>query len=1043
MAYNIGPKIGIDGEKEFRQSLRNINDEYKALEAESRSLASAMDAQGDEQQKLVSHSKQLEKQIDAQKRKMTLLEDALKKTSDLHGENSIQAIRLRGALYDTQATISNLEGELRGTNAEMVAFSSEALELAEKSRLLDEAETSLNKQIRDLESAYKAIQSESKMLSATYASNENESKNLEIQTEQLAKQLDNQRQKASLLVDAVSNASEKYGENSSEANRLRASLYDTQATISNLENELTDTSKRLENMAEGFEDVGQEAGQAEGAVLDFADVVGANLLGDLASDALQAMGDAVADFAKGMPEAAAEVKAASSQFEQAFGEMEGSARNALEGIADETGITASRMQESFTGIFSFSKTMGADSAAALDLSSRAMLAAADSAAYYDKSIEEATETLQSFLKGNYEHDAALGISATETVRNTAANELYAKSFNELSESQKVDVLLSMVEAGNAASGALGQAAREADSWANVTGELDETMHQLQATLGAPVLEALIPVIQQLTAGIQAMTEEADWKVLNDSIDDFSASMENADKQLSAARTEISSTAIMAQTYVKRLTELEQAGLDNASAQEEYRRTVELLNETIPGLNVTINEHTGHIDQSTASILANVEAWKAEAVAQAEAERMSSMVRSYAEAEVALNDATAQRTTIEGQLKAVEAQLLAMGVDITKGTAKQATSFGLAGDAAGGFAQDIIMLNSEEGRLRAEHGKLLAEQARLDEEIAAGTETLAEWEGQIDSTVEASEELKEATAQTTEEVDLVAEAYAAAKEEARASIDSQIGLFDQLSTESSMSAQEIIENWQAQQQAFLNYEDNLKKAVDMGLDEALVRQLADGSEQSMAILNEFVNGTEASIDEINAAFRGRLDAEDSVAGEMARVEQALESKKDNLYNQAYEGGKNISEGTADGMNDYAYLVDQAADRIARAPSKVITFVNQMKSPSRLMMSHGRNIVEGLAIGVDEKAKRLEKSMEDLALSGNQAYLDERISSMEALPASFGYPGMAGGTTNTYTTNFGGVTLQIYQQPGEDAQDLAYRVMDLIQAEVEQQEVALYG
>lgn len=917
MGYNIGPKIGIDGEAEFRRQLRDINAEYKALEAETKAVAAAMESQGDEQQKLESHTKQLIKQLD--------------------------------------------------------------------------------------------------------------------------KQLD----KEALLQDAVAKASKKYGENSTEAMRLKGALYDTQTTITNLESELTDTSKRLENMAEGFEDVGQEAGQAEGAVLDFADVVGANLLGDLASDALQAMGDAVMDFAKGMPEAAAEVKAASSQFEQAFGEMEGSARNALESIADETGITASRMQEPFTGIFSFSKTMGADSAEALDLSSRAMLAAADSAAYYDKSIEETTETLQSFLKGNYENDAALGISATETVRNTAANELYAKSFNELSESQKVDVLLSMVEAGNAASGALGQAAREADSWTNVTGELDEAMYQLQATLGNPVLESLIPVIQNLTTGIKAMTEVAAWQELSGSMDDFASSVEDADKRLGDAKTEINSAAIMAQTYTKRLTELEQAGLDNTAAQEEYRRTVELLNETIPGLNVTINEHTGHIDQSTAAILANVEAWKAEAVAQVEAERMSSMVRSYAEAEVALNDATAQRTTIEGQLKAVEAQLLTMGVDITKGTANQATSFGLAGDAAGGFAQDILSLNSEEGRLRAEYGKLLEEQARLDEEIAAGTETLAQYEGQIDSTVEASEELQETTAQTTEEIDLVAEAYAVAKEEARASIDAQIGLFDQLSTESSMSAAEIIENWQAQQQAFLNYEDNLKKAVDMGLDEALVRQLADGSEQSMAILDEFVNGTEASIDEINAAFRGRLDAEDSVAGEMARVEQALESKKDDLYDQAYEGGKNISEGTAAGMNDYAYLVDRAADRIAQAPSKVITQVNMMKSPSRLMMGHGRNIVEGLAIGVDEKAKRLEKSMEDLALSGNQAYLDERISSMEALPASFGYPGMSGGTTNTHTTNFGGVTLQIYQQPGEDAQDLAYRVMDLIQAEVEQQEVALYG
>ena len=94
-----------------------------------------------------------------------------------------------------------------------------------------------------------------------------------------------------------------------------------------------------------------------------------------------------------------------------------------------------------------------DTAGALELTERATRAAADGAAFYDKSIEEVTENLQLFLKGNYENDAALGISATETTRNAAANALYGKSFNELSESQKQLTLLKMVEDGQAAAGA--------------------------------------------------------------------------------------------------------------------------------------------------------------------------------------------------------------------------------------------------------------------------------------------------------------------------------------------------------------------------------------------------------------------------------------------------------------------------------------------------------------------------------------------------------------------------------------------------------------
>ncbi|MDS2926275.1 phage tail tape measure protein, partial [Streptococcus pneumoniae] len=102
-------------------------------------------------------------------------------------------------------------------------------------------------------------------------------------------------------------------------------------------------------------------------------------------------------------------------------DMETQAREALNAIGQEMDIVPERLQGSFTQMASFAKTSGLDTAEALDLTSRATRAAADGAAFYDKSIESVTESLQSFLKGNFANDAALGISATETTRNAAAN----------------------------------------------------------------------------------------------------------------------------------------------------------------------------------------------------------------------------------------------------------------------------------------------------------------------------------------------------------------------------------------------------------------------------------------------------------------------------------------------------------------------------------------------------------------------------------------------------------------------------------------------
>ena len=213
----------------------------------------------------------------------------------------------------------------------------------------------------------------------------------------------------------------------------------------------------------------------------------------------------VIQFGKTCIETAASVQAANSQFEQTFGEMQSTAESAIKSIADSSGIIETRLQSVGTNIYAFAKTTGMDSASAMSLMSDALQVTADSAAYYDRSLEETAESLKSFLKGNFENDAALGLSCTETTRNAAANKLYGKSFTELSEAQKQLTLLQMVKDANQLSGAMGQASREADGWENVTGNLKEVWSQLLAVIGQPVLQVAISVVKQITSAIQQLT----------------------------------------------------------------------------------------------------------------------------------------------------------------------------------------------------------------------------------------------------------------------------------------------------------------------------------------------------------------------------------------------------------------------------------------------------------------------------------------------------------------------------------------------------------
>ena len=214
---------------------------------------------------------------------------------------------------------------------------------------------------------------------------------------------------------------------------------------------------------------------------------------------------ALIKFGKESIESAAKVNAANSQMTQTFGELEAKARSVIQSISKESGIMETRLQGVGTSIYAFAKTSGMDSASAMTLMQDALQATADSAAYYDRSLEETAESLKSFLKGNYANDAALGISCTETTRNAAANKLYGKSFKDLSEAQKQLTLLQMVKDAINLSGAMGQAAREADGWENVTGNLKEAWSQFQAVIGQPILKAATAIVKKLTAALQQLT----------------------------------------------------------------------------------------------------------------------------------------------------------------------------------------------------------------------------------------------------------------------------------------------------------------------------------------------------------------------------------------------------------------------------------------------------------------------------------------------------------------------------------------------------------
>lgn len=243
-------------------------------------------------------------------------------------------------------------------------------------------------------------------------------------------------------------------------------------------------------------------------------------MGNLLSNFIQKAGQLTLELGKSSIDAAAAVRAEQAQFKATFGEMETQASNVLSAISDDTNILSTRLQNVGTKAFSQFKGAGLDAAESMASMDRYTRLAADAAAYYDISLEDADTRLRSFLRGNTEAGDAIGLFTSETQRNTYATEKYGAAWKDLTEAQKQMLMLDVAEDIYAQSGAIGQAAREGDSWSNTVSNLQEAWRQTLAIVGGPIVDSFTPFLQTVTAKLQDPE-------LQKKISDFSTSLSSA------------------------------------------------------------------------------------------------------------------------------------------------------------------------------------------------------------------------------------------------------------------------------------------------------------------------------------------------------------------------------------------------------------------------------------------------------------------------------------------------------------------------------------
>ena len=117
MATNIGPKIGIEGEKEYRDALKNIIQQTKTLGSEMEAVAASFGKNADAQEQAAARGAVLDKQIKAQEALVKKLAEAVAKSAESYGETDTRTLQWKESLNKANANLGKMRnsvGDLSG-----------------------------------------------------------------------------------------------------------------------------------------------------------------------------------------------------------------------------------------------------------------------------------------------------------------------------------------------------------------------------------------------------------------------------------------------------------------------------------------------------------------------------------------------------------------------------------------------------------------------------------------------------------------------------------------------------------------------------------------------------------------------------------------------------------------------------------------------------------------------------------------------------------------------------------------------------------------
>ncbi|GAB6470172.1 phage tail tape measure protein [Bacillus cereus] len=248
---NVVLNFKMDGQVQYAQTLKQINMVMNNAAKEYKNHIAAMGQDATATDKLAAEKKKLEIQMEAAKKRTSMLRSEYQAMSKDTNTTAEQLNKMYGKLLDAERAETSLNNAMKRVNE---GLSEQAIEAREARGTLDD----LQEDSKKLEAEQKRLTSSFKLQNAELGQNASEADKLELAQKQLRQQMEMTDRVVHNLEQQLSAAKRVYGENSTEVQQLETKLNQAKTTLKQFENSLQSVGRSGDQAADGMEQLGKK-----------------------------------------------------------------------------------------------------------------------------------------------------------------------------------------------------------------------------------------------------------------------------------------------------------------------------------------------------------------------------------------------------------------------------------------------------------------------------------------------------------------------------------------------------------------------------------------------------------------------------------------------------------------------------------------------------------------------------------------------------------------------------------------------------------------